>query len=149
VGTSDLPTRALGIDLGTKRIGVAVSSGSLATPYEVVQRSGDRRRDHARLAELVEETGATIVVIGMPLSLDGSMGPAARAAQREATELADTLEVPVSTYDERLTTVTADRHLISQNLGAGARRQVVDKVAASVMLQAWLDAGSPSATERP
>ncbi|MFP3905872.1 MAG: Holliday junction resolvase RuvX [Acidimicrobiales bacterium] len=142
-------SRALGIDLGTKRIGVAVSSGTLATPYEVVVRSGDRSRDHARIAELAVETGAEVVVVGMPLSLDGTMGPAARAAEAEITELADTLEVPVAAYDERLTTVTADRQLMGQNLGAGARRQVVDKVAASVMLQAWLDAGSPSEGFRP
>ncbi len=136
-------TRALGIDLGTKRIGVAVSSGTLSTPYEVVARSGSRRTDHARLAELVDETDAEVVVVGLPLSLDGSEGRAARSARAEVAELADTLSVPVTTYDERLTTVTADRQLMDQALGAGARRQVVDKVAASVMLQAWLDAGSP------
>lgn len=137
--------RALGIDLGSKRIGVALSSGSLATPYDVVHRSGDRRRDHARIAELVAETDATIVVVGLPLGLDGTEGKAARSARAEMAELAATLEVEVTAYDERLTTVTADRQLIDQNLGARARRQVVDKVAASVMLQAWLDAGSPSA----
>jgi putative holliday junction resolvase len=136
-------TRALGIDLGTKRVGVAVSSGSLATPYEVVQRSGSRRRDHARIAELVDETGAEVVVVGMPVSLDGSTGRAAEKAAAEIAELAAFLAVPVTAYDERLTTVTADRQLMGQNLGARARRQVVDKVAASVMLQAWLDAGSP------
>lgn len=136
--------RALGIDLGSKRIGVALSSGSLATPYEVVARSGNRRRDHARIAELVAETEATIVVVGLPLSLDGSVGKAAKAARAEMAELAGTLSVEVTAYDERLTTVTADRQLIDQQLGARARRQVVDKVAASVMLQAWLDAGSPS-----
>lgn len=135
--------RALGIDLGSKRIGIAVSSGSIATPYEVVLRSGDRRRDHARIAEFVEETEATIVVVGLPLSLDGSMGKAAQAAKAEMEKLAATLDVEVIAYDERLTTVTADRQLIDQQLGARARRQVVDKVAASVMLQAWLDAGSP------
>lgn len=135
--------RALGIDLGTKRVGVAVSSGALATPYEVVHRSGDRRRDHRRIAELVEETEAEVVVVGMPLSLDGTTGRAARSAIAEVDQLRDVLAVPVTTYDERLTTVTADRQLMDQNLGAAARRRVVDKVAAAVMLQAWLDAGAP------
>ena len=139
--------RALGLDLGTKRVGVALSAGTIATPYEVIARTGDRRRDHAKVAELVEETGAEIVVVGLPLSLDGSEGRAARSALAEAAELRDTLGVPVTTYDERLTTVTADRQLIEQNLGASARRRVVDKVAASVMLQAWLDSGTP--TEGP
>jgi putative holliday junction resolvase len=135
--------RALGIDLGSKRIGVALSSGSLATPYEVLQRSGDRRRDHRAIAALAAEAEAEVVVVGMPLSLDGSMGPAARAAAAEAAELAALLTVPVETYDERLTTVTADRQLMAQGLDAAARRRVVDKVAASILLQAWLDATAP------
>jgi len=140
--------RALGLDLGSKRIGVAVSAGTLATPYEVVHRSGNRRRDHARIAELAAETEAEVVVVGLPLSLDGSVGRAARAALDEVAELGDALPVPVTTYDERLTTVTADRQLLDQSLGAAARRKVVDKVAASVMLQAWLDAGSPTEARR-
>jgi putative holliday junction resolvase len=133
--------RALGIDLGTRRLGVALSdsAGSLATPYEVVERSGDRSRDHRRIAELVEEAGAEIVVVGLPLSLDGSAGPAARAALDEAEELRATLGVPVEEWDERFTTVTAHQGLIASGVRGPARRKVVDKVAASVMLQAWLD----------
>lgn len=133
------PSRALGIDLGSVRIGVAVSAGALATPYEVLARSGDRRRDHAAIAALVEEAGAEVVVVGLPLSLDGSMGPAARSARAEAEELAARLPVPVETYDERLTTVTAERQLKEQGMDASARRRVVDKVAAAILLQAWLD----------
>lgn len=135
--------RAVGIDLGSKRIGVAVSSGTLATPYEVVARSGDVRRDHRAIAALVAETEAEVVVVGLPLSLDGSEGPAARAVRIEVEQLAATLDVPVETYDERLTTVTADRQLMEQGMNASARRRVVDKVAASVLLQAWLDAQTP------
>lgn len=132
--------RAVGIDLGERRIGVAVSSGSLATPYEVIERSGDRRRDRRAIAAVVDETGAEVVVVGLPLSLDGSHGPAARSALGEVAALRDTLQVDVETYDERLTTVTADRQLKEQGLDAPARRRVVDKVAASILLQAWLDA---------
>ena len=133
--------RAIGIDLGSRRVGIAVcdSAGTLATPYEVVQRMGDRAREHARIAELVAEVEAEIVVVGMPLRLDGSVGPAAEAAVEEVEQLAAALEVPVETYDERLTTVTADRSLMDQDMNATQRRRVVDKVAASVMLQAWLD----------
>jgi putative holliday junction resolvase len=133
--------RALGVDLGSKRIGVAVadSAGTLAMPYEVVERSGDRPRDHRRLAALAEETGAERLVVGLPLSLDGSVGPAAEAALTEASELAEATGLPVDTWDERLTTVTADRELIAAGRKAPARRRVVDKVAAAVMLQAWLD----------
>lgn len=133
--------RALGIDLGAKRIGVALSdsAGTVATPYEVVQRSGDRARDHRRIAELAVEAGAECLVVGLPLSLDGSVGPAARAALDEAEELAAATGLSVETWDERLTTVSADRSLLLLDLKAPARRKVVDKVAASVMLQAWLD----------
>lgn len=133
--------RALGIDLGSKRIGVALSDsdGTMATPYEVVPRSGDRPRDHRRIAALAEEAGARCLVVGLPLSLDGSVGPAARAALAEVDELAAATGLPVETWDERLTTVSADRSLLALEMKAPARRKVVDKVAASIMLQAWLD----------
>jgi putative Holliday junction resolvase len=131
----------LGIDLGTKRIGVALanSEGTMATPFEVVLRSGDRARDHRAIAALAEETGAVMLVVGLPLSLDGSSGAAAEAARAEADELSAATGLPVELWDERLTTVTADRDLMALQMGAAARRRVVDKVAASVMLQAWLD----------
>lgn len=132
--------RAVGVDLGSKRVGVALSSGTLATPYEVLQRSGDKRRDHARIAALVEEAGAEVVVVGLPLSLDGSVGAAAQRTIDEVDQLADALDVPVRTWDERLSTVTAERSLMDQNMNAQARRRVVDKVAAAVILQSWLDA---------
>ncbi len=133
--------RALGIDLGTKRIGVALanSDGTLATPIEVVARSGDRASDHRAIAALAEETDAVVLVVGLPLSLDGTSGPAADAARAEADELAAATGLPVELWDERLTTVTADRDLMAVQMGGRARRKVVDKVAASVMLQAWLD----------
>ncbi len=133
--------RALGIDLGTKRIGVALSdsAGTVASPFEVVQRSGDRQRDHRRLAALAEEAEAEVVVVGLPYSLDGSIGPAARRALAEVEVLRCALLIPVETYDERLSTVTAHRSLREMNLGAAARRRVVDKVAAAVILQSWLD----------
>lgn len=133
--------RALGLDLGSRRIGVAVSdsAGTVATPVDVVVRSGDRRRDHRVIAGLVREWEAEIVVVGLPYSLSGDLGPAARAALAEARELGATVGVPVETYDERLTTVTAERSLMEQRMTADARRRVVDKVAAAVLLQSWLD----------
>ena len=139
-----MPTpRILGLDLGSRRIGVAVSSGTVATPHTVLARGKDRAADHAAIASLVDELGAERVVVGLPLSLDGKMGPAATAAAEEAELLGDVLAVPVETYDERLTTVTADRSLSSLGLSGPARRRVVDKVAAAVILQAWLDRSSP------
>lgn len=133
--------RALGLDLGSKRIGVAISDsdGTVATPIDTVHRSGDRQRDHRAIAALVAEWEAEVVVVGMPFSLDGNAGPAAKRAAAEVRVLGDTLGVPVETYDERLTTVMADRVLMEQDMKADARRKVVDMVAASVILQSWLD----------
>jgi putative holliday junction resolvase len=143
--------RALGIDLGTRRIGIALSDsgGTLATPYEVVARSGDRQRDHQRIAALADEAGAQCLVVGLPLSLDGSTGPAARAALAEADELAAATGLRVEMWDERLTTVTADRDLMALDMRADARRRVVDKVAAAVLLQAWLDHRRFTSPEEP
>jgi|LakMenEpi03Aug12_release.lakeMendotaPanAssembly.Ray.scaffolds.fasta_scaffold147758_2 putative Holliday junction resolvase len=133
--------RVLGLDLGSKRVGIAVSdrSGLIATPFSVLQRSGSERRDHAAIAKLVEEEECERIVVGLPLSLDGSMGRAAKSAVAEAERLATVVNVPVETYDERLTTVSAERALIEAKMRADARRRVVDKVAAAVMLQSWID----------
>jgi putative Holliday junction resolvase len=132
--------RALALDLGSKRIGLALSAGTLATPYEVLPRSGSRAQDHRRIADHVAETEAELVVVGLPLSLDGTTGPAAQRVLDEVDELARALDVPVETWDERLSTVTAERSLLDQRLRAPARRKVVDQVAAAVILQSWLDA---------
>lgn len=115
----------------------------MATPHTVLERAKDRAADHKAIARLVEELEAERVVVGLPLSLDGKMGAAAATAAEEAEALGDVLGVPVETYDERFTTVTADRSLSSLGLRGQARRRVVDKVAAAVMLQAWLDRSSP------
>ncbi len=142
--------RALGLDLGSRRIGVAVSdaAGAVATPYEVVERVGDRTREHARLLALAEETGAVVIVVGLPLSLDGSLGPAARGVLEEVDELAARTPLPVRTYDERLTTVSAERALRAGGVKGRDRRKVVDQVAAAVLLQAWLD-GLPRRDPEP
>lgn len=133
--------RALGLDLGARRIGVAVSdaAGKVATPVEVVTRTADRRGDLRRLVSLVQEWEAEVVVVGLPLSLDGSLGPAARGVLDEVARLEEVLDVPVVTRDERLTTVTAQRNLHEGGLDTKASRNVVDMVAASILLQAWLD----------
>ncbi|CAN5750322.1 Holliday junction resolvase RuvX [soil metagenome] len=133
--------RALGLDLGTKRIGVAVSDDArtLATPLTVVQRSTDRGADHRRIAALVQEWEADLVVVGLPLSLDGSTGPAALAALAEVEELRAAVPVAITVQDERLSTVSAERSLAAQGVRGPARRRVIDQVAASVLLQACLD----------
>jgi putative Holliday junction resolvase len=90
-----------------------------------------------------------VVVVGMPLSLDGTAGPAARQVAREAAELACHLPVPVETYDERLTTAQAHRLLAEQGLDERARRKVIDQTAAAVILQSWLDQHRPVARQEP
>lgn len=134
--------RALGLDLGERRIGVALcdSAGRLATPYEVLTRTGSHEQDHRRIARLVAEAEAVHVVVGLPRSLDGSLGPAAQRVLAEVDELHVALGVPVLLADERLSTVTAERQLRLSGLNGPKRRTVVDKVAAAVILQAWLDA---------
>lgn len=133
--------RALGLDLGAKRIGVAVSdrSGTIASPLLVLQRSGSIARDHQAIAKLVLEEEAEAVVVGLPLNMNGSSGPAAKAAVKEAEALATVVGVPVYTSDERRTTVTADQAMMEAGLNAQQRRKHVDKIAAAVLLQQWLD----------
>ncbi len=140
--------RILGIDLGAKRIGLAMSDpgGILATPHSVLTRSGSRARDHRRIAALVEEWDVGRIVVGLPLSLDGTLGAAAEAAEAEAREIGVVTGVPVETYDERLTTVSAHQVLREQGVAGPDRKDVVDKVAAAVLLQAWLD-GRPAGVE--
>ena len=141
--------RVVALDLGEKRIGVAVAAGGLALPHATVDRSGDYRADRAVVARLVEELGAERVVIGLPLSLDGGAGPAARRAEEEAGELQAVIPVPVELFDERLTTVTASRSLANAGVRGKARRRVVDQVAAAVLLQAWLDRHRVQTMEEP
>lgn len=138
--------RVVGIDLGSKRIGVAVSdaSGTIASPVTVIARSGSRDADHRALAGVVAEYEAVRVVVGLPLTLAGGTGTAARAAIEEAAAIARVVGVPVETFDERLTTVAADAILRERGMRAEARRRLVDKVAAAVMLQSWLDSRTPS-----
>jgi putative Holliday junction resolvase len=137
--------RALAVDLGSVRIGLATcdAGGVLASPYGVIPATRDRAATRRRLAGIVAEEEIEVVVVGLPLSMDGSSGPAARAARTEASALAQALPVPVVLHDERLTTVTAHRLLAASGVGGRERRRVVDRAAAAVLLQTWLDGGAP------
>ena len=134
----------VGVDLGTRRVGVAVSDSgrTLASPYTTLLRSGDVDADRQALVALVRELEADTVVVGLPLSLDGTKGPAAKAAVAEQAALAAALAgdaVTVELFDERLTTADAAAGLRRGGTSARRARQVVDQHAAAVMLQAWLD----------
>jgi len=138
---------ALALDLGERRIGVAVSDRGrvLARPMTVVARRGDRAKEHEEIRLLVEEAGATTVVVGLPLSLSGKSGPAAARALQEIEELRAVLAVPVVAHDERLSTVEATRRLRdnrteqrSRRSPTTKRRTVVDDVAAAILLESYL-----------
>ena len=141
---ADRPGRAVGVDLGARRIGIAVSdsAGTQATPRGTIVRSGDVQRDRRALVDLVREEEAGVVVVGHPLSLDGTRGPAALAAEDEAAALGELLGphgVRVELFDERLTTVSAHQALTAGGTRGRNQRAVVDQTAAAVMLMAWLD----------
>ncbi len=134
----------MGIDLGSRRIGIAISdsAGAVALPRSTIVRSGDPDRDRRSLVELALEEEVVVVVVGLPLSLDGSWGSAATAAGLEADALRLLLEgqgIPVELFDERLTTVTAHQALAAGGNKERKRRTVIDQTAAAVMLSAWLE----------
>ena len=141
--------RVAALDLGSRRIGVAYSDSarSLASPWGTIERSGDPARDRAAVVDAVREMDAVAVVVGLPLSLSGQVGPAARAALQEAEDLRRELEplgVAVETADERLTTVEAQRSLREAGRTGRSARRVIDSAAAMVLLQAWLDRSGPA-----
>ena len=128
----------LGIDLGSVRVGVAASdpAGVLASPLVTLPRSGSVDA----IARLVDEHRAVEVIVGLPRSLSGAAGPAAREAEEYAAELAARLApIPVRRADERLTTVIASRTLAERSVRGRRRRTVVDQAAAVLILQSWLD----------
>jgi putative pre-16S rRNA nuclease len=136
--------RVLGVDLGSRRIGLAVSdpAGRVATPHAVVERSGDEAADRRTIVAHAREAGASRIVVGLPLSLSGDVGPAARAVLEEVAALqAEASDaITVETYDERFTTVIAERGLRAARVRRRDRRRTVDPAAATVMLQSYLEA---------
>jgi putative Holliday junction resolvase len=130
--------RALGIDLGTRRIGIALSdrTGTLASSFTVLDRSSDL---HRRIADLVREEEVEVVVVGLPRSMDGRDRDAAKRARAEAAQLAAHLGIPVELQDERLSTVVAHTRLSDAGRSSRQRRGKVDAAAAAVILQSWLD----------
>ena len=132
--------RILALDVGEKRIGVAISdlSQSLARSLKVVQR-GSRQEDFAAVARLVEEYEVEKVVVGYPRSLDGMAGAQAQRVERYAVGLAKSLTVPVLLWDERFSTVSAERLMREAGLRGKKKRERIDAVAAAVILQDYLD----------
>ena len=141
--------RVLGVDLGSRRIGLAASdpAGILASPHATLTRSSSVDGDHGAILAAARTLGATRIVVGLPRSLSGALGPAARRVQAEIEALAARARpegVEVDTYDERFTTMIAQRNLRDatprRSRRRDARRDDIDAAAAAVILQSWLDA---------
>ena len=137
-----LPERAalIGLDLGTKTIGVAVSDTwrRIASPLETVRRTRFGA-DAARLLALAEARAIGGFVLGLPRNMDGSEGPRAQSARAFARNLAGLTERPITFWDERLSTVAAERALLEADASRRRRSEVIDHVAAGYILQGFLD----------
>ncbi len=132
--------RALGLDVGERRIGAAVSDpdGILAMPLAAVEARSENEALE-RISALAREHEVERVVVGLPLSLDGSLGPQAQRVKSFADALAERTELPVVTWDERLSTVAAGRALADAGVKRGKRKKRLDSTAASLILQGYLD----------
>ena len=137
--------RLVGLDVGTKRFGIAVSDPlrMFASPHAVLTCTGDKQA-LAGIVEICRDQEAEKLVVGLPLNMDGSRGPAVERVEAFVRKLEARLSIPVVTWDERLSTKTANEALIEGNTRRAKRKELVDKVAAQVLLQHYLDAhGEP------
>jgi putative Holliday junction resolvase len=132
--------KILGLDIGEKRIGIAISDelGYTAQGIRVLTRGG-LEDDLMVLKDLINETKASEVVVGLPKNMDGSLGEAAQGILSLAKKMEESLSVPVILWDERWTTAEATRLLVDADLSRAKRRKVVDKLAAVLILQGYLD----------
>jgi putative holliday junction resolvase len=133
-------SRVVGIDLGSRRIGVAVSDGLglTAQPHATIARHGGVR-DLQAIAAVVAQHDAGLVVLGLPLDPEGNEGAAAKSARAFAERLRGALTVPVEMIDESFSTVEAEAVLLEADVSRAKRRLVIDRLAAAVILQRWLD----------
>ncbi len=133
-------TRVIGLDVGERRIGIAISTpeGGLAVPLRVLERS-EENADLRVIAELAAAENATTIVVGHPISLDGSRGAQARSVEAFARSLAETSGLAVELADERFTSTEAERGRNQSSRSRRSRRAPVDDLAAAIILQAYLD----------
>ncbi|SMO63237.1 Holliday junction resolvase RuvX [Melghirimyces algeriensis] len=133
--------RIMGLDVGEKRVGVAVSDpmGWTAQGIEIIQRDG-RQEWLDQLAKLIEQYEVETLVVGFPRNMDGSIGEKGEACQELSRLLEKQFKIPVELWDERLSTVAVERTLIDADMSRQKRRKVIDQMAASWILQGYLDA---------
>jgi putative holliday junction resolvase len=132
--------RLLGLDVGTKTIGLALSdvTRQIATPLETIRRT-KFKADAARLLAAAKEHGVGGLVIGLPINLDGSEGPRAQSSRAFARNLGQLTDLPMSFWDERLSTAAAERALLEADTSRKRRAELIDKLAAAYILQGALD----------
>jgi len=132
----------MGLDIGSHRIGVAVAdeTGTIASPIAVVRRD---RSDHRELQRLVHKWNIDRVIVGLPTGMSGREGPQAADVRAYATSLENRFApaIPIEFWDERLTTIIAERSMIASGTRRAQRKERIDAIAAAVILQGWLDAG--------
>ncbi len=145
--------RTVGLDLGEKNLGVAVSDeeGLIAVPHSVLSLTGDDEADLKNVISLTTELCAKTIVVGFPISLSGKIGPAADLAKKYVERLQARVDVPVVLHDERFTTTEANKLLkkageANKKSSLKKDRQKVDMVAASIILQSWLDSNIATQT---
>lgn len=133
-----MPGRMLGLDIGERRIGIAVSDemGMIASPVGMIQRTGDVS---SALRALIRQYNAVRLVAGLPVGLNGREGPQAALVREYTDSLAAEIDVPLDYWDERLSTMVAERSLIAGGTRRNQRKQKIDAVAAAVILQGYLD----------
>lgn len=131
--------RAIGIDHGDARIGIAISDelGMLAHPFETIHL--EKADPFVRIREIVESKQIGMIVLGMPRNMDGTYGPAAEKVRAFADQLKTTVPCPIKLWDERMTTKAAQRGLHAAGRNTKQSREVIDQAAAQLILQAWLD----------
>lgn len=141
--------RYMGLDVGDKTIGVAMSDelGISANPVTVIQRIGSPKKEMAEVRRMAEESGVEQIVVGLPLMMDGSVGIQAEKVLEFVEGLRRRTRIPIDTWDERLSTVQVERMLISDDQSRAKRKQVIDKLAAAVILQSYLDRRRPAVIE--
>jgi putative pre-16S rRNA nuclease len=132
--------RLIGLDVGTKTVGMALSDTTLlvATPYDTIRRTRFQA-DAARLVAEVARHKVGGIVVGLPVSLDGSEGPRAQSVRQFARNLLERLDLPLAFWDERMSTAAVEREMIAADLSRKRRAEIIDKVAAAYILQGLLD----------
>ncbi|WP_003541932.1 Holliday junction resolvase RuvX [Desulfotomaculum nigrificans] len=136
--------RVMGLDVGDKTIGVALSDplGWTAQALEVIRRGDNLDKDLNRLAEIVQEYQVEQILVGLPKNMNGTLGPQGEKVLAFIERLKERINLPVKTWDERLSTVAAERALLEADVSRSKRKKVIDKMAAAVILQGYLDSGA-------